>query len=72
MGRGFRHHPQGRLERLTQSGRERERALPEVSAIFYRSEMLLGLKRNFQVMAGAPWLELLPQRVADWQERPVD
>lgn len=38
--------------------------------MIYRSKMHSGLKRNFQVMAGAEWLELLckhiPERYEQW------
>ena len=33
--------------------------------VIYRSKMHLGLKRNFQVMAGAEWLELLCKHIPD-------
>ncbi len=31
--------------------------------VIYRSKMHLGLKRNFQVMPGAQWLELLCKHI---------
>jgi hypothetical protein len=34
-------------------------------SVIYRSKMHLGLKRNFQVMPGAAWLELLLRHVPD-------
>ncbi len=34
----------------------------------YRSKMHLGLKRNFQVMPGAEWLELLCKHIPDRHE----
>jgi hypothetical protein len=37
----------------------------------YRSKMHLGLKRNFQVMAGAQWLELLCKHIPDRYEQLV-
>ena len=33
--------------------------------VIYRSKMHLGLKRNFQVMPGAQWLELLCKDIPD-------
>lgn len=33
--------------------------------VLYRSKMHLGLKRNFQVMGGAEWLELLCRHTPD-------
>ncbi len=33
--------------------------------VIYRSKMHLGLKRNFQVMPGAEWLELLCKHIPD-------
>lgn len=33
--------------------------------VIYRSKMHLGLKRNFQVMPGADWLELLCKHIPD-------
>ena len=33
--------------------------------VIYRSKMHLGLKRNFQVMPGAQWLELLCKHIPD-------
>ncbi|MCC6610046.1 MAG: transposase [Burkholderiales bacterium] len=40
-------------------------------AVIYRSKMHLGLKRNFQVMPGAEWLELLLRHVPDRYEHLV-
>jgi len=37
----------------------------------YRSKMHLGLKRNFQMMAGAEWLELLCKHIPDRYEQLV-
>ena len=37
----------------------------------YRSKMHLGLKRNFQVMPGAQWLELLCKHIPDRHEHLV-
>src|SRR3989337_1769240 len=34
-------------------------------SVIYRSKMHLGLKRNFQVMPGAAWLELLCKHIPD-------
>jgi hypothetical protein len=39
--------------------------------VIYRSRMHLGLKRNFQVMAGAQWLELLCKHIPDRYEQLV-
>ena len=39
--------------------------------VIYRSKMHLGLKRNFQVMAGAQWLELLCKHIPDRYEQLV-
>jgi len=36
--------------------------------VIYRSKMHLGLKRNFQVMPGAEWLQLLLRHVPDRYE----
>ena len=39
--------------------------------VLYRSKMHAGLKRNFQVMAGAEWLELLCRHIPDRYEHLV-
>ena len=39
--------------------------------VIYRSKMHLGLKRNFQVMPGAEWLELLVRHIPDRYEHLV-
>ena len=39
--------------------------------VIYRSKMHLGLNRNFQVMAGAEWLELLCKHIPDRYEQLV-
>ena len=39
--------------------------------VIYRSKMHLGLKRNFQVMPGAQWLELLCKHISDRYEQLV-
>ena len=39
--------------------------------VIYRSKMHLGLKRNFQVMPGAQWLELLCRPIPDRYEHLV-
>lgn len=39
--------------------------------MLYRSKMHLGLKRNFQVMGGAEWLELLCRHIPDRYEHLV-
>ena len=39
--------------------------------VIYRSKMHLGLKRNFQVMPGAAWLELLCRHIPDRYEHLV-
>ncbi len=36
--------------------------------MIYRSKMHEGLKRNFQVMSDAEWLELLCKHIPDWHE----
>ena len=36
--------------------------------VIYRSKMHLGLKRNFQVMSGAEWLEVLCRHIPDRYE----
>ncbi len=48
------HHGGVQVNPLTQTG-----------TVIYRSKMHLGLKRNFQVMPGAQWLELLLRHVPD-------
>ena len=40
-------------------------------SVIYRSKMHLGLKRNFQVMPGAQWLELLCRHIPDRYEHLV-
>ena len=37
---------------------------PATGTVIYRSKMHLGLKRNFQVMPGVEWLELLCKHIA--------
>lgn len=37
--------------------------------VMYRSKMHLGLKRTFQVMPGAEWLELLCRHIPERYER---
>src|SRR3972149_7051887 len=39
--------------------------LPETGMVMYRSRMHKGLKRNFQLMSGAQWLELLCRHIPD-------
>ena len=39
--------------------------------VIYRSKMHLGLKRNFQVLPGAEWLELLCKHIPDRYEQLV-
>src|ERR1035437_11108099 len=39
--------------------------------VIYRSKMHAGLKRNFQVMPGAAWLELLCKHIPDRYEHLV-
>ncbi len=39
--------------------------------VIYRSKMHAGLKRNFQVMPGAEWLELLCKHIPDRYEHLV-
>ncbi len=43
----------------------------ETGTVIYRSKMHLGLKRNFQVMPGAEWLELLCRHIPDRYEHLV-
>jgi hypothetical protein len=44
---------------------------PQTGSVIYRSKMHLGLKRNFQVMPGAEWLELLCRHIPDRYEHLV-
>jgi hypothetical protein len=44
---------------------------PASGTVIYRSKMHLGLKRNFQVMSGAEWLELLCKHIPDRYEQLV-
>src|SRR3989304_2955256 len=39
--------------------------LPETGMVMYRSHMHKGLKRNFQLMPGAHWLEMLCRHIPD-------
>ncbi len=39
--------------------------------VIYRSKMHLGLKRNFQLMPGAQWLDLLCRHIPDRYEHLV-
>ena len=39
--------------------------LPDTGMVMYRSHMHKGLKRNFQLMPGAQWLELLCRHIPD-------
>ena len=39
--------------------------LPDTGMVVYRSHMHKGLKRNFQLMPGAQWLELLCRHIPD-------
>ena len=41
---------------------------PASGMVIYRSKMHLGLKRNFQVMPSAQWLELLCKHIPDRYE----
>jgi hypothetical protein len=43
----------------------------KTGTVIYRSKMHLGLKRNFQVMPGAEWLELLCRHIPDRYEHLV-
>ncbi|HXM80394.1 MAG TPA: transposase [Burkholderiales bacterium] len=43
----------------------------ETGTVIYRSKMHAGLKRNFQVMPGAEWLELLCRHIPDRYEHLV-
>jgi hypothetical protein len=44
---------------------EKMRYDAQTGTVIYRSKMHAGLKRNFQVMPGAEWLELLLRHVPD-------
>ncbi len=50
---------------------EKMRYDPATGTVIYRSKMHLGLKRNFQVMPGAEWLELLCRHIPDRYEHRV-
>ncbi len=50
---------------------EKMRYDPATGTVIYRSKMHLGLKRNFQVMPGAEWLELLCRHIPDRYEHLV-
>jgi Putative transposase len=39
--------------------------------VTYRSKMHAGLKRNFRVMPGAEWLELLCKHIPDRRDHPA-
>ena len=39
--------------------------LPEIGMVMYRSHMHKGLKRNFQLIPGAQWLEMLCRHIPD-------
>lgn len=41
------------------------------ATVIYRSNMHLGLKRNFHVMPGAQWLELLCKHISNRHEHLV-
>ncbi len=43
----------------------------QTGTVIYRSKMHLGLKRNFQVMPGAQWLELPCRHIPDRYEHLV-
>jgi hypothetical protein len=43
----------------------------ETGTVIYRSKMHAGLKRNFQVMPGAEWLQLLCRHIPDRYEHLV-
>ena len=43
----------------------------DAATVIYRSKMRAGLKRNFQVMSGAAWLELLCRHIPDRYEHLV-
>jgi len=45
--------------------------LPDTGMVMYRSHMHKGLKRNFQLMPGAQWLEMLCRHIPDRFERLV-
>ena len=50
---------------------EKMRYDANTGTVIYRSKMHLGLKRNFQVMPGAQWLELLCRHIPDRYEHIV-
>jgi len=82
---GFSVHNQVRIEEGDAEGRSKlagymlraPMALEEMTydagtgTVIYRSKMHLGLKRNFQVMPGAEWLQLLLRHVPDRYEHLV-
>ena len=82
---GFSVHNQVRFAADDAEGRKKLAAymlraplsLPKMSydaasgTMIYRSKMHLGLKRNFQVMPGAQWLELLCKHIPDRYEQLV-
>ena len=50
---------------------EKMRYDANTGTVIYRSKMHMGLKRNFQVMPGAEWLELLCKHISDRYEHLV-
>ena len=50
---------------------EKTTYLPGTGMVMYRSHVHKGLKRDFQLMPGAQWLELLCRHIPDRFERPV-
>ena len=45
--------------------------LPDTGMVMYRSHMHKGLKRNFQLLPGAQWLEMLCRHIPDRLEHLV-
>ncbi|TMG73451.1 MAG: hypothetical protein E6H80_09815, partial [Betaproteobacteria bacterium] len=65
--RGTRGRRVGRLVGVLRAPLSLERMtyLPDAGMVMYRFHMHKGLKRNFQLMPGAQWLELLCHHIPD-------
>jgi len=59
------------LEKMTYDDRRKSLWDAATGTVIYRSKMHAGLKRNFQVMPGAQWLELLCKHIPDRHEHLV-
>ncbi|MSP96841.1 MAG: hypothetical protein EXR29_06365 [Betaproteobacteria bacterium] len=59
------------LEKMTYDDRRKSPWEQASGTVIYRSKMHLGLKRNFQVMPGAQWLESLCKHIPDRHEHLV-